>query len=591
MDLTWLLLSLVALASIHPSPCAGRRLERIHALPDGWEQLDDGAPQPSAPFRLSVALRQPQVHELRRRVAAGRVPASDIKALRQPAPEDVEVVRRWLRDGGIAEAAAAEKNGWIHVDTTVGAAEKLLDMQLRRYSFRGGHPVLRSREYSVPDSLAPMIHFVHPVANFVAPRPLRALSRLGTSGRRAASKPSCFSCAAEVVPKCILRKYNISYTPPDGKSSIRLGVPGFLEQFANFEDTQKFLRRTRPNLTKTGYNFSVELANGGSNSQAKSEAGQEADADVQYTMAIGYPAQVVFYSIGGQSTKLDDRGRPTPQQEPPDPFNANEPYVQLLEFLLDKPDDEIPHVLSLSYGDDEISVPRRYAERVCDMIGMLTARGTSFIGGSGDGGARGARNATCRTNDGTDRDVAIATFPATCPWVTSVGAVTNARDAKGADFSTGGFSQIFKRESWQDEAVDGYVKALDGYLENLYDPAMRAIPDISVVGTEYFNIIGGKEGFSNGTSLSTPVFAAMIALVNDARVRKGKDVLGWLNDKLYSDKVRSVLKDVTGGQSQSCILADGSEPGGWPAKEGWDAITGLGTPDNFDDLLRVLVDM
>ncbi|PON10200.1 hypothetical protein C2W62_51345, partial [Candidatus Entotheonella serta] len=63
-----------------------------------------------------------------------------------------------------------------------------------------------------------------------------------------------------------------------------------------------------------------------------------------------------------------------------------------------------------------------------------------------------------------------------------------------------------------------------------------------------------------------------------------------LNKRLYSSKVRKVLHDTTEGQSRSCVFSGDKKPGGWPAKKGWDAITGLGTPGSFGDLLRVLVE-
>ncbi len=47
-------------------------------------------------------------------------------------------------------------------------------------------------------------------------------------------------------------------------------------------------------------------------------------------------------------------------------------------------DDELPHTLSISYGEDEQSVPRAYAEKVCTMFGQLGARGTSVIFASGE---------------------------------------------------------------------------------------------------------------------------------------------------------------------------------------------------------------
>ena len=47
------------------------------------------------------------------------------------------------------------------------------------------------------------------------------------------------------------------------------------------------------------------------------------------------------------------------------PYNSNEPYFDLIDYLLNMNDIDLPSVLTTSYGDDEQSVPRVYAERVC----------------------------------------------------------------------------------------------------------------------------------------------------------------------------------------------------------------------------------
>ncbi|KAK5993980.1 Tripeptidyl-peptidase sed2 [Cladobotryum mycophilum] len=512
---TWAFAGLVACAT---------SVEMAHIIPEGWEKLSE-APDAHHPLRMSFALRQPDIHSLSTTISEGtRLSLNQVRALRAPDKDDVDGVLQWLAANGVTDAVS--DNDWVHVHTTVGDAETLLNMNMHLYSFEGKRPHLRTTEYSVPDSLSQVIHFVHPIANFMTPT----------------------------------HDYGINYKAPKGKSPVRFAVAGFLEQFANYADTDDFLTRTSPELVHKGYNFS-------------------------YALGIGYPTELTYYSTGGRGVKLNDSGKAVPEE-----FSDNEPYLELVEYMLEMPDDELPHVLSMSYADDELSVPRPYAERVCTLFGMLAARGMSILVASGDGGARGTRNATCRNNDGSNKETTVATFPGTCPWVTAVGATTNSDNPpKGAFFSTGGFSQWFKRERWQDEAVDGYVKELKGRLEGFYNPEMRAIPDISAVGTQFLTVLNGKDVLLDGTSASTPVFASIIALANDARLRQGKPSLGWLNERLYSREVRRVLYDVQGGVSKPCPFA-GEKSAGWPAAKGWDAITGLGTPGKFDDLLRVLVE-
>ena len=81
-----------------------------------------------------------------------------------------------------------------------------------------------------------------------------------------------------------------------------------------------------------------------------------------------------------------------------------------------------------------------------------------------------------------------------------------------------------------------------------------------------------------GTSAAAPNFAAVIALVNDALLAQGKPTLGFLNPWIYSGAYKA-LTDVKSGSAYGC----GTE--GFPAQEGWDAVTGFGTP-NFKQLVK-----
>ena len=109
----------------------------------------------------------------------------------------------------------------------------------------------------------------------------------------------------------------------------------------------------------------------------------------------------------------------------------------------------------------------------------------------------------------------------------------------------------------------------------------------------YFGQLYGN----GGTSAAAPVVAAIIALLNDARLRAGKRALGFINPLLYLIG-SSALNDIVSGGSVGCNGVNGQNgnpvPGGgiipfasWNATAGWDPVTGLGTP-NFEKL-RALV--
>ncbi|KAJ7799598.1 hypothetical protein B0H14DRAFT_2387965, partial [Mycena olivaceomarginata] len=51
----------------------------------------------------------------------------------------------------------------------------------------------------------------------------------------------------------------------------------------------------------------------------------------------------------------------------------------------------------------------------------------------------------------------------------------------------------------------------------------------------------------NGTSCASPIFASMIALINDRLIAAGKLVLGLLNPFLYTTG-RAAFTDITSGK-------------------------------------------
>lgn len=355
------------------------------------------------------------------------------------------------------------------------------------------------------------------------------------------------------------------------------------------DDVHTFLDTYAPellNLTPP-YDFSISLLNSGANTDSLDTAGSEASLDVEYAMALGYPANITYYSTGGRGVKLDPAGN-----EIPPTGSDNEPYLEFLQGILTLGDGEIPHVLSISYSDDEQSVPRAYAERVCDLFAQLTARGVSVVVASGDGGAAGIRQNVCLSNDAEQRKRLLATFPASCPWVTAVGATENeGPPVTGAAFSSGGFSEYFARPSWQDGVVGPYVERVNGNgseMAGLFNAGGRAIPDVSAVGAGFDIVHTGYASAVLGTSASTPVVAAMIALVNDRRLRQGKPSVGWLNPLLYGDEFKEVLEDIIVGESYGCSFGDGTVVSGWEAGKGYDAVTGLGVIGDFGRLLESL---
>ena len=222
-------------------------------------------------------------------------------------------------------------------------------------------------------------------------------------------------------------------------------------------------------------------------------------------------------------------------------------------------------------------------QRVSTEFASLAMRGTTVLTASGDWGV----------GCSTDYDPSFLRlhfrpdFPSSSPYVVSVGATTfpSAAGAPppatgaevGVPFSSGGFSDVFPRPSYQEGAVEAFLKQTP-VAPALFNSSGRGFPDVSAVGVKYQIVINGKVGGASGTSASCPAFAGVLSLLNSARLAKGQSTLGWANPLLYHAQGKGGFQDVVEGNNKhgKCV--------GFNATAGWDPMTGLGTP-NWPGLL------
>lgn len=95
-------------------------------------------------------------------------------------------------------------------------------------------------------------------------------------------------------------------------------------------------------------------------------------------------------------------------------------------------------------------------------------------------------------------------------------------------------------------------------------------------------------------SCAAPTFAAVIADLNSIRLSQGKSTLGFLNPWIYHTGYKGLM-DITVGGSTGCMGTDNDlgmhTPyvpfASWNATEGWDPVTGYGTP-LFPELVALL---
>ena len=111
---------------------------------------------------------------------------------------------------------------------------------------------------------------------------------------------------------------------------------------------------------------------------------------------------------------------------------------------------------------------------------------------------------------------------------------------------------------------------------------MRGFPDVSANGVNYVVAVNGKFQMEFGTSPSTPTFASILNLINEQRTKAGKSGEGFVNPVLYQHP--EVMNDITRGGNQGC----GTE--GFESVQGWDPVTGLGTPD-YGRMLKLFMSL
>jgi len=546
-----------------------QEVHSIASIPKQWKE-QERAPR-NALLDLRIGLRQQNIDAFLQKVLDISTPShpsygmfmsqAEIDDMLRPASDSAQLVLKWLKSHRIKGVL---DNNWVRANVTVTQANKLLRTQYSTYHNMGsGNQVIRTSVYHLPTILADHVDFISPTTMF--PMAFRSTSAIVDKEPHAINS----SCRDTITISCLEELYRLDHTHPTCTSDKNnsLGVAGFDGEFANYQDLQSFLADQQPAFLHSNITFiSVK---GGLNSQNLSEAGSEANLDVQFARGLAPQYETLFYSA--------------PPIQPPflpsrfTPNNSNEPFEILVDFLLNQ--QELPQTLSISYGDEEQSVQKKYAQRVCTGFAALGARGTSVIVASGDygvgDGSPDPANNTCYANFGKKKPRFLPTFPASCPYVTAVGATTsfNPEVAVTRFGSGGGFSWHFARPQYQDTVVSAYLKHLPkGLYNGLYNPAGRAIPDVAAQGDHYRIWLDGKTKLTGGTSASTPTFAAVITLLNGERLSQGKRPLGFLNPWLYAQG-KHALNDIVFGNNTGCGTP------GFPATRGWDPVTGLGTPD------------
>jgi kumamolisin len=220
-----------------------------------------------------------------------------------------------------------------------------------------------------------------------------------------------------------------------------------------------------------------------------------------------------------------------------------------------------PSVISISWGGPESAWTAQAMTAMDDAFQAAATMGVTVCVASGDGGS----------SDGVGDDGDHVDFPASSPYAlgcggTSLRASGSAiasevvwNDGAQGGASGGGISSFFPTPAWQKGAKaihsDGSITALT--KRGVPDVAGDADPD-----TGYNVRIDGTDTVIGGTSAVAPLWAGLIARINQTT----GTAAGYLNPMLYGRP--QALRDIISGSN-----------GDFEAAQGWDACTGLGSPN------------
>ncbi|HEY2138340.1 MAG TPA: S53 family peptidase [Xanthobacteraceae bacterium] len=245
-----------------------------------------------------------------------------------------------------------------------------------------------------------------------------------------------------------------------------------------------------------------------------------------------------------------------------------------------------PSVLSCSYGLAEgTDIWTEQAMTVInDTLKEAAALGIPVCVAAGDDGS----------DDQVGDGQAHVDFPSSSPYVLCVGGTAlkkngvgftesawfdgNGLRKDGGGSTGGGVSSVLPRPSWQNLNIASV---------NPNAPAGRCVPDVAADAagsTGYLMVSQGKAAVSGGTSAAAPLWAALIARLNEA----GKPVK-YVTPLFYQSNPKTggkplgaaACNDVTKGNNKTAAA------GGYECGQGYDAVTGWGSP-NGQNLLGML---
>ncbi|MFZ1918025.1 MAG: S53 family peptidase [Terriglobales bacterium] len=446
-------------------------------------------------------------------------------------PADVAQIRKFAAEFGlqIHETSTELARRTVMLSGTVSSLQKAFGVELKDYSHPKGNFRGRVGAIMVPAEYADIIQGVFGLDN--RPQADPHFRRAAETSRIHSSKNNAQASAASYNPTDVAQLYD--YPAGDGTGQciglIELGG-GFKP--ADLSNYFKSLNISEPQV------IAVSVDGAKNSPTTPDSADGEVMLDIEVAGAIAPGATIAVYFAP----------------------NTDQGFLDAVTTAVHDSTNQ-PSVISISWGSAESGWTGQAFTNFDQAFQAAAAMGITVCVAAGDSGSSDG------VNDGSNH----VDFPASDPFVLGCGG-TSLQASNG---------KILKETVWNDGASGGAtgggvsdVFALPSYQKGFGIPAPtvaaggRGVPDVSGdadPNTGYNIRVDGESGVFGGTSAVAPLWAALVARMNHTR---GK-AAGFLNPLIYASGVEATgFHDITQGSN-----------GAFSAAAGWDACTGLGSPD------------
>jgi subtilase family serine protease len=470
-------------------------------------------------------------------------------------PEDLDKIAFWLQSEGLEIITKARGRRWIAFNATAGQIKSTLRTEIHRYRVNGELHFANATEPSIPEAIQEMVLMVDGLNDFHGRH--MAIRKLPSASEH--TDTTTANGTHQLAPGDVRTIYDT--TPLYNK-----GITGAGQKIVIIDRSDVLLSDISLFRSTFGLPASTPqrvLVPGSTNPGITSD-NAETNLDLDWAGAIAPNAQLIYVFAPSEYTAVT--------------------------YAIDQ---ALAPVISYSYYPCEQAQSGSVSGNVQALAQQANAQGITWIACSGDAGAE-----SCDYNVAAGTHGVSVSLMAAVPEITGVGGTTfnegtgrywgtyngNANAATALGYipetswtgSGGGFSIFYPKPDWQ----LGVPSTSAGPFRGVPDVAFSADPNHD----GYLIFDNGKLEPIGGTSVGTPVFAGMIALLNEYL---GTNGLGNINPTLYrlAQSTSTVFHDVTTGnnfhacKSGTPDCSAGRTSVGYSAEPGWDAVTGLGSVD------------